>query len=110
MELAKYVPEGPARDLYIKEMAIVAKTANLHTNQMLNLFTQLSFKQITEGKDFYVMMMFMQCRLAWLFKIDDPDFLKFYQDEILPMKAELKETFDQQVFALIETRLNPQQE
>ncbi len=107
MELANHVPEGAARDLYIKEMTKIGATFNDHARQVFTIFTQMTFRQMTECRDMYIPMMFMQSRPAWLFKLDDADFLKFIQEEILPNKEDLKEPFDQEVLALIESRLIP---
>lgn len=110
MDLAKHVPEGTARDLYMKEMLKVAPTFNEHAYQVYTIFTQLSFKQMIESKDIYITMMFMQSRPAWLFKLEDVDFLKFIQEEILPNRNDLKEPFDQEVLSVIEARLPPKQQ
>lgn len=109
MDLSTHIPEGPPRDLYIKEMETIKKTANEHTYQMLAIYAKMSFKQITECKDMYVVMMFMSTRLAWLYRIDDPDFLKFYREEVIPMKEQLTDPFDQEVCALIESRHPPKE-
>ena len=106
MDLANHVPEGAPRDLYLKEMKRVATTFNEHAQQIYTIFTQISFKQILECKDTYITMMFMQSRDAWLFKLDDPDFQKFYREEVVPIKDQLKESLDQEVIALIDSRLS----
>lgn len=106
MDLAEHVPEGAARDFYIKVMKSYEATFNEHSYQMYNIFAQFTFKQITECHDMYVLITFAQSRAAWLFKLDDVDFLKFYQDEIVPVKEKLKDPFDDEIIALIESHLS----
>lgn len=80
--VAKYaqsVPDGPARRMFVKYASRSVGSWNDHTLQVLRILSTVPFRDL---KDPYLCAALFSAPSAWLFYVDDCDFVDYLQEHL----------------------------